>query len=360
MVKQRRAAIIAEHQRLLGKQHLNQILEHSTQLLEARRAARNSASVEASTPRDTESLLLSEDEGTDVDDSVEETSSDEDSEMEDTASESSVEPEDDVAADDANLTVEELRQKYAEVINQESGPGSFVDGSDGTNEENEEMDVDVEGDGDVTTNGDFSAQLNGVEYPEEDADDNSVFDEDDNDSPMDSEEDEDSDEDDESEEEIPSLGKLLGGWYSEEPAESVSDGMDVDAPNREGSVSVVDDDAASNAIDHEEVTCDVNVEEIPSDEMKDGEKPVQAHTPIPFLLHGQLREYQHIGLDWLASLYDNNTNGILADEMGLGYVLKYIMLIIGKQSRQLLSLRISLVRNMFGGHISSSFLLVSF
>ena len=42
---------------------------------------------------------------------------------------------------------------------------------------------------------------------------------------------------------------------------------------------------------------------------------------MPFLLYGQLREYQHIGLDWLASLYDNNTNGILADEMGLGYFL---------------------------------------
>ena len=63
------------------------------------------------------------------------------------------------------------------------------------------------------------------------------------------------------------------------------------------------------------------MEEAPCDEMENGEKPVQAHTPIPFLLHGQLREYQHIGLDWLASLYDNNTNGILADEMGLGYIL---------------------------------------
>lgn len=41
-------------------------------------------------------------------------------------------------------------------------------------------------------------------------------------------------------------------------------------------------------------------------------------TPIPFLLRGKLREYQHYGLDWLAGLYDNHTNGILADEMGLG------------------------------------------
>lgn len=35
-------------------------------------------------------------------------------------------------------------------------------------------------------------------------------------------------------------------------------------------------------------------------------------TDIPFLLRGTLREYQHDGLDWLAGLYANNTNGILA------------------------------------------------
>lgn len=40
----------------------------------------------------------------------------------------------------------------------------------------------------------------------------------------------------------------------------------------------------------------------------------------PLLLRGNLRPYQHAGLEWLASLHANNTNGILADEMGLGYV----------------------------------------
>lgn len=43
-----------------------------------------------------------------------------------------------------------------------------------------------------------------------------------------------------------------------------------------------------------------------------------AKTPIPVLLRGQLREYQHLGLDWLANLYEAKNNGILADEMGLG------------------------------------------
>ncbi|XP_024273164.2 E1A-binding protein p400 isoform X2 [Oncorhynchus tshawytscha] len=38
----------------------------------------------------------------------------------------------------------------------------------------------------------------------------------------------------------------------------------------------------------------------------------------PFLLHGSLREYQQIGVDWLASLHKKHLNGILADETGLG------------------------------------------
>jgi E1A-binding protein p400 len=41
-------------------------------------------------------------------------------------------------------------------------------------------------------------------------------------------------------------------------------------------------------------------------------------TPIPILLRHTLREYQHIGLDWLVTMYDRKLNGILADEMGLG------------------------------------------
>ncbi|KAM7416308.1 hypothetical protein PAMA_018395 [Pampus argenteus] len=41
-------------------------------------------------------------------------------------------------------------------------------------------------------------------------------------------------------------------------------------------------------------------------------------SPAPFLLHGSLREYQQIGVDWLGNLYKKQLNGILADETGLG------------------------------------------
>lgn len=49
--------------------------------------------------------------------------------------------------------------------------------------------------------------------------------------------------------------------------------------------------------------------------------------PVPFLLRGELRTYQKQGLNWLASLYNNQTNGILADEMGLGKTIQTISLL---------------------------------
>lgn len=48
---------------------------------------------------------------------------------------------------------------------------------------------------------------------------------------------------------------------------------------------------------------------------------------VPFLLRGTLRGYQHDGLEWLAGLYANETNGILADEMGLGKTIQTIALL---------------------------------
>ena len=50
-------------------------------------------------------------------------------------------------------------------------------------------------------------------------------------------------------------------------------------------------------------------------------------TEVPSLLRGTLREYQHDGLDWLANLYESETNGILAYEMGLGKTIQTISLL---------------------------------
>lgn len=53
----------------------------------------------------------------------------------------------------------------------------------------------------------------------------------------------------------------------------------------------------------------------------------QVVTKIPFLLKHSLREYQHIGLDWLVTMFDRKLNGILADEMGLGKTIQTIALL---------------------------------
>jgi SNF2 family DNA or RNA helicase len=50
-------------------------------------------------------------------------------------------------------------------------------------------------------------------------------------------------------------------------------------------------------------------------------------TPVPFLLKHPLREYQHVGLDWLVTLYENKLNCILADEIGLGKTIQTIALL---------------------------------
>ena len=50
-------------------------------------------------------------------------------------------------------------------------------------------------------------------------------------------------------------------------------------------------------------------------------------TPVPFLIKHSLREYQHVGLDWLATMHDRKLNGILADEMGLGKTIQTIALL---------------------------------
>ena len=47
----------------------------------------------------------------------------------------------------------------------------------------------------------------------------------------------------------------------------------------------------------------------------------------PFLLKGDLREYQQVGMDWLVTIYNRRLNGILADEMGLGKTIMTIALL---------------------------------
>lgn len=55
-----------------------------------------------------------------------------------------------------------------------------------------------------------------------------------------------------------------------------------------------------------------------------GEDASTVFTESPGYIHGQMRDYQVQGLNWMVSLYENNISGILADEMGLGKTLQTV------------------------------------
>ncbi|KAJ2414380.1 swr1 complex component [Coemansia sp. RSA 2530] len=89
--------------------------------------------------------------------------------------------------------------------------------------------------------------------------------------------------------------------------------------------------AASDGENESEVSEDVDMSDAES-ESSLGIEELAASTPQhvveqPFLLRGDLREYQRQGLDWLASLHQHQINGILADEMGLGKTIQTIALL---------------------------------
>jgi helicase SWR1 len=85
--------------------------------------------------------------------------------------------------------------------------------------------------------------------------------------------------------------------------------------------------AATSVEEHEPEAMELTVSDNKASGGRSREASSPPRTEIPSLLRGTLREYQHDGLDWLANLYDSNTNGILADEMGLGKTIQTISLL---------------------------------
>lgn len=61
--------------------------------------------------------------------------------------------------------------------------------------------------------------------------------------------------------------------------------------------------------------------------LKEGKKADEGATIFresPSFIHGEMRDYQVAGLNWLISLHEHGISGILADEMGLGKTLQTI------------------------------------
>jgi len=104
--------------------------------------------------------------------------------------------------------------------------------------------------------------------------------------------------------------------------------MDVDEPQTNGNTAVhtlAPSIEVTESEQVEEVIPEKNEKSISRSRSRQTSSPPR--TEIPSLLRGTLREYQHDGLDWLANLYDSETNGILADEMGLGKTIQTISLL---------------------------------
>ncbi|CAH8669868.1 unnamed protein product [Dicrocoelium dendriticum] len=69
-------------------------------------------------------------------------------------------------------------------------------------------------------------------------------------------------------------------------------------------------------------------EDVKKQAMEITQPSISSTVPVPFLLTGgTLREYQLVGLNWLATIYQKRLNGILADEMGLGKTIQTIALL---------------------------------
>jgi helicase SWR1 len=295
------------------------------------------------------------------------TSDDEQNMSEDEATESEDEGED----EDANLSPGELKRKYAK----EFSPVVSVKAGDGDG-------VGDEGDNAHQVNGSSPAPASILEDAE-DSDTSVTMDSEDDvdsDSEKDGEDKGEEDSEDEEDDESDSAGQGLSSLFSkrelaeilpkedeaseiivnsdeedlvdakmeqvnaseepEEPAEPPRAKMELDAetiapteasfsgrqPSQDPSTLASPQTSATKATEVESASSlDPRAEsQIPA---TPAESKSHLKTPVPHLLRGTLREYQHEGLDWLADLYATGRNGILADEMGLGKTIQSIALL---------------------------------
>jgi helicase SWR1 len=336
---------------------LNEAVDLSTQKLEARRVQ-----IDSEAPSD-------EDESDNEDDEDIAGSNSEAGESNMSSTESEVDEEQARldAMEDENLTQEELRLKYSTLPNLPSEPAD------------EDMDEDMNDASDAQAS-DVDQDMGMVELEGSDDSDESIdMDDDMGASDVDRGSEEDSDEEDEGEEDGPSTSNLLGLLDPSDLKSMYADQVDSATPQieditEEDEVSLVSGEAPLQTAD-KDLEKDGVVESIVApgasngtldvpaaspgrssqptlrttesrQEEIDSASSVEPHrnsrqvtqnstpqpgnnlkTPVPFLLRGTLREYQHYGLDWLAGLYANNTNGILADEMGLGKTIQTIALL---------------------------------
>lgn len=122
----------------------------------------------------------------------------------------------------------------------------------------------------------------------------------------------------------PEEEKALVEELSERQSPLVDDAQDGDVSMADPATDQTTKDAAPLAVAHQ--LLGTSAPGTPVSQTRSDSLAKQA-VPQPSLLRGDLRSYQQAGLEWLASLYRNKTNGILADEMGLGKTIQTIALL---------------------------------
>lgn len=301
-----------ELKRIRGREHLSQMLEHSTQLLEA----------QLSKPAHEQN-------------ESDESSMDSDEDLDSTSDSDDDGDENPTKQEDEGLTVEELRLKYNNLTPSTSSSSQSVS-SDDDIDADEGLAALYGGRSEVeaSTSPMSPRQYNDVEkkiIEETKSDPNgSLLDEssDGSDSESDIVSGTGSDSDQEIQEKASSgLSTLFnnGDLKNEDSSDSDVEMASASDSDHDMSESTAEEDEPSTPKSHNNLIEDAKAgDEIVEDEVN-GSKV--RDVPIPSLLRGTLRPYQKQGLNWLASLYNNNTNGILADEMGLGKTIQTIALL---------------------------------
>ena len=391
-----------EEQQTLGKQALNRVLEQSTQLLHKRRRRGSAGTSIAEAEEEDHNSSEQSDETSGGEAGSEMVSEDEDN-MSSSQSDSEEGSHDNVLNDDEELTIEELRKKYAKVptenldrppdkeqnehpmvvdsppiakelgkqgwaAEQNSKPKAPMQSLNGNDVESASMPLE-EVDQELLDNSDESTDMEDDmgESDEASEDEEEAEDEDDDSSESNEEpglfgffdEEElrvpkepakrehneqlqaygDFDEEIEEVSLIPETTQVRTPSASNSEAPSVDVGKDLkiatddDVPAVACSVIESTENlkdpldfikpSSINELANLDTTADIQQDSLPMTPVSS--QPLK--TQIPSLLRGTLREYQHYGLDWLAGLYANKTNGILADEMGLGKTIQTISLL---------------------------------
>lgn len=252
-----------------SKEQLSKILDHSTKVLGNQMKAKTS-SLEPTSEDDQEDFNDVHDEKQEIDSDVNLSSSDDEDDEEQPQLNS---------VDDSKLTVEQLKEKYENLKELETKPISIVDQL--TEEQLQKLSEDNINDKMLSESENTSSSLSN--------DDDSMSDSDSSSSDA---------------EPVSNLHSLFGSTKNDVESE---------------------DDSVYSEILEKDTTTPLSTpgHQTGGDDEDEGIPDV----PLPSLLRGTLRPYQKQGLNWLASLYNNGTNGILADEMGLGKTIQTISLL---------------------------------